>query len=113
MRVPFVNAAMAWGVTVVASAPAFAFFPPVVAPINRPVTIVRDPVVEPIKDPEVCPSIDPCKKPTCKPRPKPEYCGCTPTEAQNAPEPATLVSAGVGLAIAGAAGWVRKRKATH
>jgi hypothetical protein len=87
-----------------------AFFPPVVAPISPPVSIVRDPVKDPIKLPPK--PIDPCVKPKPKPRPKPEYCGCSTANTAKTPEPATIISTGIGLAIAGAVSYVKKRKRT-
>jgi hypothetical protein len=95
------------------AASANAFFPPVVAPVNRPVTVVRDPTVEPIQKPPVVPPVDPCVKPQPKPRHCYYVCDCEPGKEQNVqrtPEPATLVSTGIGLAIAGVVSWSRKRR---
>lgn len=97
--------ALAAGVT-----SANAFFPPVVAPVTPPISIVRDPVKDPIKLPPK--PIDPCVKPKPKPRPKPEYCGCLTANTASTPEPATLISTGIGLAVAGAVSYVKKRKKT-
>lgn len=105
-----IKASLAVATLGLASTPLLAFFPPVIAPINRPVTITKDPTpVDPVK----VPPVDPCVKPTPKPRPKPTDCGCgTNTGTANTPEPATLVSAGIGLSVASVVGWVKRRRKT-
>lgn len=89
-------------------APAFAFFPPVIAPINRPIVITKKPSAP---DPVKVPPVDPCVKPKPKPRPKQDHCGgCPVTGTASTPEPATLISAGIGMALAGLAGWAKRRR---
>ena len=90
-------------VAVAALAPsATAFFPPITPPVIIPPT-VPDPII-------VVPPVDPIIKPPPKPRPKPDWCCDNPTPTSNTPEPATLVSAGIGMAVMGAAGWIKRRR---
>jgi hypothetical protein len=90
---------------------ALAFFPPVTAPVNVPVTVVRNPVIDPVKTPTVVPPVEPCVKPQPKPRPKPQDCYCsTPVGTARTPEPATLVTAGIGAAVVSLFGWAKKQK---
>lgn len=101
-----VFSAAALGMTAV---PAMAFFPPITAPISRPVTVTVNPTpVDPVK----VPPVETCVKPKPKPRPTQQNCGCTDpgVSTANTPEPATLVSAGIGFAVAGVAGWIKKRR---
>ena len=100
----------------VLTAPALAFFPPIIAPINIPTTITKTPTpVEPVKKPPISPvkvpPVEPCVKPHPKPRPKLQDCSCSnPTGTANTPEPTTLLSAGIGIGVAGIVGWVKKRR---
>jgi hypothetical protein len=81
---------------------ASAFFPPITPPVIVPPS-PTDPII-------VVPPVDPIIKPPPKPRPKPDCCcECNPGTA-NTPEPATLVSAGIGMAVMGAAGWIKRRR---
>ena len=87
------------------SAPALAFFPPII----NPVTITKNPTpVQPVK----IPPVDPVIKPHPKPHPKPQDCCCGTTTGTTAhsPEPTTLLSAGIGAGIAGFVGWMKKRR---
>jgi hypothetical protein len=90
-------------VAVAALAPsASAFFPPITPPVIVPPT-PTDPII-------IVPPVDPIIKPPPKPRPKPDCCcECDPGTA-NTPEPATLVSAGIGFAVMGAAGLIKRRR---
>lgn len=94
-----------------ATGTAFAFFPPVQAPTSTPVTVVKTPAPAPIKT-TVIPPVDKCVKPSPKPTPKHTsyYCGCNNVSPQGVPEPATIISTGIGLGLAGIFGW-RKKKA--
>ena len=90
-------------VAVAALAPtASAFFPPITPPVIVPPN-PTDPII-------VVPPVDPIIKPPPKPLPKPDCC-CDPGPGTaNTPEPATLVSAGIGMAVMGAAGWIKRRR---
>ena len=108
MKLSWLRGAVSAAVLGALTAPALAFFPPVIAPINLPVTITKTPTpVSPVK----VPPVEPCVKPHPKPRPKPQDCGCSnPTGTASTPEPATLLSAGIGVGVAGIVGWVKKRR---
>jgi hypothetical protein len=81
---------------------ASAFFPPITPPVIVTPT-PTDPII-------VVPPVDPILKPPPKPRPKPHCCcECDPGTA-NTPEPATLVSAGIGVMVMGTAGWIKRRR---
>jgi hypothetical protein len=89
--------------------PAFGFFPPVVNTDGK-VSVSKPPLVTP-SPPVVIPPIDPPPKtpPVTPPVPPPCCCDPGPTpKPQGAPEPATLVVAGTGLAALAAA-RLRKR----
>lgn len=94
-------AALVAGATLAPSASAF--FPPITPPVIVTPT-PTDPII-------VVPPVDPIIKPPVKPRPKPDCC-CDPGPGptNNTPEPATLVSAGIGMAVMGAAGWIKRRR---
>jgi hypothetical protein len=87
-----------------------AFFPPVTAPV-APVTNIQDPSpIQPVQRPTVVPPVDPVVKPQPKPRPKPTVtCSCN-VNTQQTPEPATLISAGLGAVVLGAYSAMKKRK---
>lgn len=88
----------------ICSQPAMAFFPPVSNGTNR-VTVVPPVVPPPIVVPPVVPP--PFVPPPVIPPPP---CSCPPVvnPPNSVPEPATLVSAAIGLAVA--AGAVRRKK---
>lgn len=87
------------------SAPAYGFFPPVVSgdgqvSVSKPPVVVQPPIViPPVTPPVTPPVVPPC---TCVDPTNP------PVTPQATPEPATLVSAGLGLAALAAA-RLRKR----
>jgi hypothetical protein len=114
---PFIVRRQHWGRTFAAlalgavAAPAPAFFPPVTT-ITQPPSVTPPITVPPVVvPPVVVPPVDPCVKPKPMCRPQPEYYECeSPTGTNSTPEPMTLVSAGVGLAIAGAVRWSRRQR---
>jgi hypothetical protein len=86
----------------VMSPTAEAFFPPVPQP-GEVITVVP-PVTPP---PIVVPPVTPPVPPVCRPAEQP-HCGCdTPENPQTVPEPATVIMAVSGAALAAA--WKRRR----
>lgn len=96
--------------------PPVTIVPPVVAPpVTPPVVVppVPPPVVPPVVVPPVVPPVDPPLPPTdiIDPPVTPPVCP-PPVTPQETPEPATLVSAAIGLAaLAGTS--IRKRRAAQ
>ncbi len=94
------------------SAPAYGFFPPVVSG-DGTVSVLKPPVVPP--PPVVIPPVSPPVVPPVIPPVSPPPCNCggsssPPVTPQSAPEPTTLVSAGLGLAALAAARMRKKNK---
>lgn len=120
-----------FGAVTICAGPAAAFFPPV--PVDPPVQIVdRPPTPQPpvIVPPTVPPMVPPVSPPPFVPPPPtsppplvppvvppppvvhpPVDCPPTPQQPQVVPEPMTVVSAGIGLAVV--AGWTRRRKGNN
>lgn len=119
------------------SGPAFGFFPPI--PVGSPpVTVLPPPpapvvvvppvspeipvvppttptvpplVVPPVPPPPFNPPVPPTVPPLVPPLtvPPPPQCVCVPP--QTVPEPATLLSAAIGLGLAGGVAWKRRKNA--
>lgn len=101
MNAPFRTAALAAfvaGGLLLAHGSALAFFPPVTKP-----TVLPPPTTPPIDPPPTFPDPPPTK---FNPPPDPP-----PIDPPGAPEPATLLSAALGLGTLAGLGWRRRRLA--